>query len=228
MCCNPACSGARHQAQNCETTPGLEWGRNTKSAQFRSRGSTASTTMWSLASAVGGLQCCRGCWDPQWCLQIGIRADSSCCWSWSCTHTNLAVKTSCRCLCSDRVGCRHSELGGDQTGLPATIKYIGVFLTLWICVIQFIIWFNSGVFRTNRKGKSITFGKIILNSEARRISAQLTSVPSKKWWSWSIKRSLGKKAKIPGKHRGLGSNTIPPMINMSLILKAILCKFLHI
>ena len=185
MCCDPGCSGARHHAQNCETTPGLEGRRNTKSAQLRSQDSTASTTMWSLASAVGGLQCCRGCCDPHWCLQIRSRADSSCCWSWSCTHTHTHTHTRLwrpaagACVVTGLAADTQSW-AGDQTGLSATTKYIGVFLTLWICVIQFIIWFNSWVFRTNRKGKSITFGKIILNSEATRISAQLTSIPPKR------------------------------------------------
>ena len=153
--------------------------RNTKSAQVRPWGSTASTTMWSLASAVGGLQCCGGSAVLQgllWSSVVPPAMDQGRQQSLLelvvYTHAHPAVKIGCRGLCSDRVGCRHSwSWAGDRTGLPATIKYIGVFLTLWICVIQFIIWFNSGVVRANRKGKSIRFGKIILNTEARRISA---------------------------------------------------------
>ena len=155
MCCDPGCSGARHHAQNCETTPGLEGRRNTKSAQLRSQDSTASTTMWSLASAVGGLQCCRGCCDPHWCLQIGSRADSSCCWSWSCTHTHThpAVKTSCRRLCSDRVGCRHSELGwGSNRAICYYKIYWRVFNIVNLCyTVHYLIQFMS--FQDKLEGK---------------------------------------------------------------------------
>lgn len=54
--------------------------------------------------------------------------------------------------------------------IAATVKYVDVFLTLCFCVVWLIIQFSSGVLKTNRKAKSIMFGKIILNSEARRIS----------------------------------------------------------
>ena len=119
-CCDPGPSGARHQVQGCETTPGRGVrGHDVSSAQVT--GSTASTTVWSLVSTVGGSAVAARA-VALWCLQVqqlGTRAGSSCCWSWWCTYSQLWGPAAGACGVAG-AGCRHSYSWG--VGGRASLK----------------------------------------------------------------------------------------------------------